>query len=330
MTIEEVFNNFNKCNIVVIGDYMLDRYIYGKINRISPEASVPIVDVYEKIDQLGGAANVVNNIKALKANAIPIGVVGADLEGEIIAHKLLGHNYRLSYDGLIIKDPDISTTVKTRLIAHNDHVIRFDSESRVGIGYHQHSNIMNMLHDLILKSKIDAIVLEDYNKGVLTRTLISDIIAIANRNNVLTFVDPKQKNIKNYKHCTVFKPNKKELLDMYPEYDESKFLDICDLAIDEMKCEYMVVTLSEDGILLVDKNLNKKYLTTKAKNIADVTGAGDSIIATLAVAYVSGATIEQACIIANHAAGIVCSKVGTVAVDMYELKNDVLNNENVD
>ncbi len=313
---QELFANFQNKKIMVLGDLMLDRYLWGTVVRISPEAPVPVVEVDEDAVRLGGSANVVNNIRSLGAIAIPIGVVGNDEPGD----KLIELFQEMDFDTTgIITDKSRLTSVKTRIIAHGQHVVRADHETKEPI----QTKIMN---EIIARVKryiddCDAIIFQDYNKGLLTQKLIKKVIQIANEKQRVITVDPKFDNFFEYKHVTVFKPNRKELQDALGVriVTDEQLFDACYKLKQTLECQNLLVTLGERGMCLFDNQNDLSLIPTKARKVHDVSGAGDTVISTLTVALVAGSTIKEATTLANYAAGIVCSEVGVVPIHIDQL-----------
>ncbi len=320
--LKAIFDGISGKRVAVLGDLMIDRYIWGSVSRISPEAPVPVLEVESESTRLGGAANVANNIRSLGAEPILIGLVGKDEAGEKL--KSILQESRLSDEGIIV-DPGRPTTVKTRVIAHNQHVVRMDFEMRRDI----EDLILNKVVQLIgnLVNDIDALLIEDYNKGMLTKELLAQVIDLTRKNHKVVSVDPKQKNFFEYKNVTLFKPNRKEAEGALgvPAGSDEESLDAARKLIDRLKCEYVLLTRGEKGMTLVERDGTFAHFPTKARNVADVSGAGDTVISTLTVALVSGATVKEAAAIANHAGAIVCGEVGIVPVNKEKLFTEVIN-----
>lgn len=300
--------------IAIIGDVMLDKYVYGTISRISPEAPVPVVDIDKTEYKLGGAANVANNIKALESEPILIGVIGNDYDSKhyLDVMKML----KLSTVG-IFKDSGRPTTAKTRVIAHAQHVLRVDSEIKEDISKATRIKILNYFKKNI--SDFAAVILQDYNKGVLTPEMISEVINISKKNKKPVYVDPKFHNFFAYKDVTVFKPNRKETADILAmKIDgEESVKEAGRKLIDRLGCEYLVLTRGEKGMMLFDKEKDKTVILnipTRARRVADVSGAGDTVISTIAVMLAGGSNIIEAVMLANQAAGIVCEEVGIIPI----------------
>lgn len=309
-----IFRKSKGRKIAIIGDVMLDKYVYGTISRISPEAPVPVVDIDKTEYRLGGAANVANNIKALDAEPVLIGVIGIDYDSKhyLDVMKMMG----LSTAG-IIKDNNRPTTAKTRVIAHSQHVLRVDSEIKDDVS----GNTRKKMIEFITKNikSFAAVILQDYNKGVLTKELISQVISLCRKFKKPVYVDPKFHNFFEFRDVTVFKPNRKETADILAmKIDgEESVKDAGRILIDRLNCEYLVLTRGEKGMMLFDKEKNKTVILnipTKARKVADVSGAGDTVISTIAVMLAGGANIIEAVMLANQAAGIVCEEVGIIPI----------------
>lgn len=319
--LQALSSGFKGKRVAVVGDLMLDRYFWGTVARISPEAPVPVVEVEEESTRLGGAANVANNIASLGAIPLMVGVVGNDDAGRKL-HSIIEEN-GFPTSG-IVTDNARPTTVKTRVIAHHQHVVRIDHELKGDIDRTVERRILdllkNQLHDL------DGIILEDYNKGVLTRQLIKEIITLANKHSKIITVDPKFNNFFDYQDVTVFKPNRKETeealgcrlagLDHVEEIGKT--------LLDRLHASNVLLTLGEKGMVLFERSGEMTHVPTSARKVADVSGAGDTVISTLTVALAAGSSIREAASLANYAGGIVCGEVGIVPVSKEDLVRAVL------
>ncbi len=319
--IAELTGNFKNQTIMVIGDLMIDHYLWGQVSRISPEAPVPVVDIENETFRLGGAANVSYNIQTLEARALPIGVVGDDMHREKILSIFQENNFDTSG---IFTCNDRSTTIKSRIIAHNQHVVRTDRECRDSIPVPVQKQMLDHIKGNI--SKCSAIIFEDYNKGLLNPNIIQKITEIASQNQKMIFVDPKFDNFFDFKDVTVFKPNKKELSDRLGMRitDSQSLENACKKLSQTLNCQYLLVTLGSEGMALYESGKSIRQVPTKAIQVHDVSGAGDTVISTMTVAMCAGATVEEAATMANHAAGIVVGEVGIVPIELKKLV-DFLN-----
>ncbi len=306
--------------IAIIGDMMLDGYFWGAVKRISPEAPVPIVEIDEEFFRFGGAMNVAHNILTLGGIPFPFGVIGNDNDGRILC-KLMKEK-GITEKG-IITEKKRPTTAKTRVIANNQHIVRIDKENNNPISADTEKKILEKLKKEL--NKIDAIILQDYNKGVLTENLIKQIIELALKAKKNITVDPKFNNFFSYQNVTVFKPNRKETEDSLGirincEEDISK---AGQKLLERFNCKYILLTLGENGIALFEKDKPERRIPTKARKVADVSGAGDTVISTLTMALTAGADIYDAAYLANYAGGIVCQEVGIVPIELDVLFNAV-------
>ncbi len=313
-------NNFKGKKIAVVGDMMLDCYFWGDVKRISPEAPVPVVEVENEFFRFGGAANVALNILKLKCKPVPVGIIGYDTFGTIFT-SLMKEN-KISAEGILIDDTR-PTTAKTRVIADKQHVVRIDKEKKEYLDQPMQNKIFNFIKMNI--KKFDGIILQDYNKGVLTPDVIKNVIDLANKNNVLITVDPKFNNFFNYTNVTVFKPNRKEAEDVLgikirSDKDISKAGRIL---LEKLNAKYILLTLGADGIAVFEKGKEEKRMPTKARKVSDVSGAGDTVISTLTVALAAGANILEASYLANYAGGIVCEEVGIIPIELDKLFSTV-------
>ena len=303
-----ILNNFKGKNILIVGDIMLDKYIFGKVERISPEAPVQVVEVIKEDYVPGGAANVANNIAALEGNAFMVGIVGDDKEANILLEELSKRN--INTQG-IIKDQNKPTTQKVRVLGQKQQLLRIDYEKKDYLNKETENTILNFIKTKI--TDIDAVIISDYAKGVITENMIAQIKEIAG--NKIIIVDPKPKHKKFYKGVTLITPNLKEAKEM-----AEKEVDL----ITELGSP-ILVTKGEKGMSLYEKDGNITNIPTKAKEVYDVSGAGDTTVATLTLSLTTGATLKQAAILANHAAGITVGKIGTSTVTIEEIKKSIEN-----
>lgn len=319
---KQLLKNFEGKKIAVIGDMMLDCYFWGDVKRISPEAPVPVVEIDDEFFRFGGAANVALNIHTLGGIPFPLGIIGSDNDGRVFS-ELINQN-GIDFNGLIV-DESRPTTTKSRVIAGNQHIVRIDKENKQYINKKIETELLKKLEDEI--NSLDAIILQDYNKGVLTPRLIENIIRLGKKKDVIITVDPKFNNFFKYENVTVFKPNRKETEDVFG----IKMVDDEDISkagfklLDKLKADYVLLTLGEKGIALFEKGKNgEKRIPTKARKVADVSGAGDTVISTLTIALSSGAEIEEAAFLANYAGGLVCEEVGIVPITKSKLFDTIL------
>lgn len=308
---------FSTAKVGVVGDLMLDRYMFGAVSRISPEAPVPILEIHHKEVRLGGAANVGHNIHTLGATPMLFGVVGDDSKGELM-RSLLEEQGMTSMG--VVSDGDRPTTVKTRVVAGSQQMLRIDDEKKHPVSERVEEALFTLIESHM--SELSALVFEDYNKGVLSSGLIRKLIEAARQHQVPTFVDPKFDNFFEYKHTTVFKPNRAEMQDalgMRLGTDE-EIHRAGMKALELLSAENVLLTLSEKGMLLFERHASEPFsIPTRAREVADVSGAGDTVIATLAVAHACGASVREAAIMANRAAGIVIEELGIVPIERDQL-----------
>ena len=309
-------NSFNGLKIAIVGDMMLDCYFRGEVRRISPEAPVPVLEVDNEFYRFGGAANVALNILKLGGIPYPIGVIGNDNDGRIFIS--LAEKSRINLSGMII-DESRPTTAKTRVIAHNQHVVRIDKESKKYLSTEIQEKLVKFMEDKI--DELDAIILQDYNKGVLTPSLIEKVISLANSKNILITVDPKFNNFFLFNNVTVIKPNRKEAEDVLGMKlrNDDEITTAGTRILEKTNAKYVVLTLSEEGIAVFEKNKPEKRMPTKAQIVADVSGAGDTVISTLTMALAAKADIIEATYLANYAGGIVCEEVGIIPIEQNKL-----------
>ncbi|MFC2151135.1 bifunctional heptose 7-phosphate kinase/heptose 1-phosphate adenyltransferase [Bacteroidota bacterium] len=317
--IKSIFESFNQFNILIIGDIMLDSYMWGKVNRISPEAPVPIIMSSKQENRLGGAANVALNVQALGANPILCAVVGNDSKAKTF-YSLLKKR-KLSSEG-ILEDDSRKTTVKTRIIADNQHLLRVDEEIDHELEPETEKQFINKILTILADKQIDAIIFEDYDKGCITPNVIKNIVEFANNNNIPTLVDPKKRNFMEYKNVTLFKPNFKELVEGskidIKKGDFDGIFSASEKLKSELSCKYQLITLSELGVFI---NYNNTYKTIPAeiRDIADVSGAGDTLIGTASLCLAAGLEPELVAGISNLAGGLVCEKIGVVPINKEQL-----------
>lgn len=311
----QILHNAENKKVVVIGDLMLDKFIWGNVSRISPEAPVPVVELENETYHLGGAANVATNLKYLNLVPIMLGVIGDDPTGQEFIN--YAKNSGLITDGVYV-DKNRPTTVKTRIIANNQHVARLDKEVINDIT----DDIQNyFLEYLTSIDNISAIILEDYNKGMLPQKFIKKIIDYAIENNIFISVDPKQANFFEYQNIDLFKPNKKEAskaLNITLNTKE-KIKEAGLILLEKLNCKNLLLTLGSDGMMLFQNTGEIYSVPTRARQVADVSGAGDTAIATYTAAHIGGATPVESASLANFASGTVCEKTGVVPIEIEDL-----------
>ena len=318
-----IFEKFNSLNVLIIGDVMIDSYIWGKVERISPEAPVPVVRVTKKENRLGGAANVALNIQALGACPYICAVIGDDSDGENFLSLLKAQG--LSEEGLI-KIKTRPTTIKTRIIAHNKQIARVDAETERNLSSSNTLLVLNKIKQIIADHRIDAIIFEDYDKGLITEELIDKTVKLSKEMGIITVVDPKKRNFHAYKGVQLFKPNLKELKEGLKIDVDPLNIEQVEQAVNRLKkqlgAKTVMLTLSEHGVYVSSENGNKHILAHK-RTIADVSGAGDTVIATAALCLAAGLNEFKTAEIANLAGGLVCEHVGVVPIDKARLLREV-------
>ena len=322
--IQQLFEAFNDKRVLIIGDVMIDTYMWGKVNRISPEAPVPIVVVDKKENRLGGAANVALNIQSMGAIPILCSVIGVDKQGELFLELL--KKQKLTSKG-ILKSRSRITTIKTRVIGNNHQMLRVDEEIEGDITNIETEQLIILISHLLKNEKIDVIIFEDYDKGLITPILIHKIVEIARQKNIPTVADPKRKNFNHYKSITLFKPNLKELSDgLKADVDPDDIRGIENHLSNfrkRQKIDTVLITLSEKGIYLHSKK-TKTLLPAHVRNVADVSGAGDTVVSVAALCTAINLSSLLTAKISNLAGGLVCERVGVVPVDKKQLLNETL------
>lgn len=320
--VREVLDNAFAKKIAVIGDVMLDRYFWGSVSRVSPEAPVPVIDLENESFHLGGAANVAKNLKTLGLNPLLCGIVGDDNSGRRFIE--IAKEDGINPEGLFI-DANRPTIVKTRIIGNNQHIARLDREVRDPIPQNGLNHILNTLKS---NGDLNAIIFEDYDKGSITDELIKVILDYAETKNIPVYVDPKKKHFFSYKNVAVFKPNRKEAENAL-EFTVKSVKEIQEAGkriLEALHCKNVLLTLGSQGMMLFESSGDISSVPTKARSVADVSGAGDTAIATLAASMAGGASIKEAAEIANFASGVVCESPGIVAIDKDILIQTVKNN----
>ena len=314
MDYKKIIRGFKDRNILVIGDLILDHYIWGKVNRISPEAPVPVVEVTREEFLLGGAANVAHNIVSLGGKAAVIGIGGQDIAGEALMNIL--RNKGVNVDGIFTENRP--TTVKTRVIAHNQQVVRFDREDRKYVDGKILKGILGYINSVL--QQYDAVILSDYQKGMISSELIRDIVKKAKSRGMFIAVDPKVGHFEFYKGVSLITPNVMEASSgsNIEIRDDRTLLMAGKSLMKRLSCKAVLITRGEQGMSLFEKN-RVTHIPTVARKVYDVTGAGDTVISAFTLAYASGAGMEGAAVLANHAAGIVVAEVGTAVATPAQL-----------
>lgn len=322
MNFENLFNSFANIKVGVVGDVMLDTYWWGNVERISPEAPVPIVAIKSKELRLGGAANVCLNLVSLKAQTTVLTVLGKDDAALQLKNIFEENNIQTNF---IVIDESRPTTNKTRVIARNQQMMRLDEETTKDIATNTEDILLQNIEKYIHTIKPDVIILQDYNKGVLTKNVIEQTIHWCNQLNIITTVDPKKKNFFTYKNATIFKPNLKEIkegLNVLIEEVNSQTLQQLHLQLEEqLKHKISFFTLSEKGVFYSAEG-EQKIIPTHIRNIADVSGAGDTVICVASLVYAATKNMELAAQLANIAGGLVCEEVGTAAINYDKFLNE--------
>ena len=320
--VREILDGAKGKTVAVVGDVMLDRYFWGKVNRVSPEAPVPVIDYENETFHLGGAANVANNLLSLGISPILCGVLGEDKYAK--KFKDICAEQNILSEGLF-EDTGRLTTVKTRIIGNNQQIARLDRETRDVITSDVEEHILNTLAET---DNLTGIVIEDYNKGTITEFLITETISFAKSKNIPVFVDPKFDHFFSYKGVQVLKPNMKEASKALNKELATRddFEKAGKMLLEKLEADNILMTLSAQGMMLFESNGDISSVPTKARMVSDVSGAGDTAIATLATAMIGGANAKEAATIANLAAGVVCEHPGIVSIEPLDLFDSVVRN----
>lgn len=324
LRMQQLIDRFAGRRIIVLGDLMLDTFIWGEVKRISPEAPVPVVDVKRESWHLGGAGNVTSNLLGLGAHVSMIGVIGKDTVGERLCQYSAERGADIS--GIVI-DPSRPTTLKTRLIAHGQQMIRFDREDRSPISFTLEDAILSRFNTAL--ETAEAVVISDYEKGTLTPRLLRAAIAAARARGRTICLDPKIRNWLSYSEVDAITPNQLEAerATGIEITDETSLGDAARRIRQSLGCRSVLITRGEHGMSLLESDESVTHIPTVAREVYDVTGAGDTVIATLALTLAAGGKMHEAAIIANHAAGIVVGKIGTATVSRAELINAFYDDE---
>ena len=325
--INQAFDQFDQLTALIIGDVMIDAYCWGKVDRISPEAPVPVVSVERKENRMGGAANVALNVQSLGAKPILCAVIGDDDNGKLFHQLMLDQNMETS--GLVSSSERI-TTVKTRVLGHQQQMLRIDEEITTSISSSDVDRMVSNIQSILSDSKVDVIIFEDYDKGVITPELIEKVVTIAKAQNIPVTVDPKKDNFLDYHNVSMFKPNLKELREGLkvdiPNKSKAELDEAVQALKDKMNIESALITLSENGVYF--NKSESDIIPAHIRKISDVSGAGDTVISVASLCLAQGLELSQAAHLANLAGGLVCEKVGVVPIDKEQLRNEALRLSN--
>ena len=323
--VNELFEAFSKLRVLVIGDVMVDSYVFGKVSRISPEAPVPVVLTERKEKRLGGAANVALNVQALGATPIPCAIVGNDLDGEFFLNRL--EEKGIPSNG-VLTSSERDTTVKERILAGAHQMLRVDTETDKELSATEQAQLLANIKRLL--PNCDVVVFEDYDKGVINAIIIEETVKEASRLGIATVVDPKKRNFMDYKGVTLFKPNLKELREgLNIQVDPKNIDSVRDgvtLLQSKLNAEMVMVTLSEYGVFIKD-NGETHLIPAHIRHISDVSGAGDTVISVMACALAVGMSAQKAAALANLAGGLVCEHVGVVPINKEDLMEEAEDNK---
>jgi D-beta-D-heptose 7-phosphate kinase/D-beta-D-heptose 1-phosphate adenosyltransferase len=317
---KKFLESFSEVKVLIVGDVMLDRYWWGSVNRISPEAPVPIVDLEKTSLTAGGAANVAVNIAGLGAKPYLVGVIGEDEEAGFFFDILARENISANY---LVKSTERRTSIKTRIIAHSQHVVRIDRETKSKLSDSEEKLVWENLEKLIDETHI--IIVSDYAKGVITNRLVARLITKARENNKYVMVDPKGKNYRKYQGATILTPNRFEVAEVFQldDFQQATIETAGKKMLADFALEALLITQGEAGMTLFDRKSCTNHLQVTARNVYDVTGAGDTVIACLTTAVGSGASFLEAAKFANQAAGLVVEQMGTTAITLDMLRKSM-------
>lgn len=320
--LEKLFADISKMKVAVIGDVMLDTYWWGNVERISPEAPVPVVAVGRREKRIGGAGNVALNVEELGASVALLTILGDDDDGVQLKKLLQEKNIDTRF---VLESKKRITTNKIRIISRNQHMMRLDAENTSDLDEADEEKLQNQIEKYIFSEKPNVVILEDYNKGILTKNIISNTISFCKKNDIPTTVDPKRKNFFCYRGASLFKPNLNEAitgLNLLPDEISTELLSEIHVQLKEkLNHSISLITLSERGIFYQQDD-TKKVIPSHRRNIADVSGAGDTVIAVASLIYAATKNIDLTAAIANIAGGIVCEEVGTVAINKEKLMKE--------
>lgn len=326
--VNSIFESFKGQRILIIGDIMIDAYLWGEVNRISPEAPVPVVAVRRRENRLGGAANVARNIKALGAEPVLCSVIGDDFKGDEFLQLLEEEN--MPQQGILRSEKRVTTT-KFRVLGNNTQMLRVDEEMTQPLDEADNKSLIKKTKELVLENNIDAVIFQDYDKGVISAELISETTKLANEKGIPVTVDPKRKHFMDYQDVTLFKPNLKELKEgLQTEFDKNDMAAIessVELLQSKLHCKMLMVTLSENGIYFkygMGENGKTYNGPAHKRDISDVSGAGDTVISTATLCLALELPPADIAAIANLAGGLVCEEAGVVPINPEKLKKEVI------
>ncbi len=315
MDFVKLFTDFNAIKVAIVGDVMLDTYWWGSVDRISPEAPVPVVALKRKELRVGGAANVALNSVSMGAQTTIISVIGNDQDGKDLLSLLQKDDINTDY--IIVSDKRI-TTNKTRVMSRNQQMMRLDAEILTDIDQETEDSLLQGIRKLFQTMPPDILIFEDYNKGVITERLIGELVKLCEEYKVVSSVDPKKKNFLSFNGVTIFKPNLKEVKEglnlLSDQVDLASLQQVHQLLVQKLHHQISFITLSEKGVFYADGNTSK-IIPTHIRNIADVSGAGDTVIAVASLVYATTKDMNLAAEMANIAGGLVCEEVGTAAIN---------------
>jgi len=314
----KITENFSKVKVLIVGDIMLDRYWWGSVSRISPEAPVPVVTLDKTSLLAGGAANVAANVAGRGAKPYLVGITGEDEEAKMLTEVLRKANISSSFLVLL---KNRRTTVKTRIVAHNQHVVRIDQENTHVLSKEEEQVVFKKIEAII--DEVDVVIISDYAKGLISEKLAKRLITKTVTLQKKILVDPKGKNYSKYKGATLLTPNQREAVQAtnLDEYEKDSVEKSGNILLESLSVEALLITRGEKGMTLFQKNKEIEHLKALARKVYDVTGAGDTVIASLAVMLASGADFREAANIANVSAGLVVEQIGTTAISLETLRN---------
>jgi rfaE bifunctional protein kinase chain/domain len=326
--IRKLFEEFQQLSVMVIGDVMVDSYLWGKVDRISPEAPIPVVALKKRENRMGGAANVALNIKSMGAQPLLFTVIGDDDKGNQFLD--MTRELGIPHEGILQSKKRITTT-KFRIFGNSYQMLRVDEEVDEPLAESDHIALMKAITRAIQTKKIDCIIFQDYDKGVITPALISEVTHLANDKKIPVTVDPKKRNFLDYKHVTLFKPNLKELKDglglSYELIDNQTVIEAVESLRKRLNCEFILTTMSEKGVLISyqeKKEVINSFIPAHLRTISDVSGAGDTVITVASMCLALHRTPNEIAYISNLAGGLVCEEVGVVPVDPAKLEAEMI------